>query len=723
MGAKLGVLALQLAALSFVGALSACTDAGIQYQPPEDLLEFDNLLDVRGEFCTQPDATVEFPVKVLFLFDQSASLQFTDGSNRRAEALRDALGGLFASPATSVGAIGFASWAREIPFGSNRDAFSELATINSGVATDYQGALAGAIKLLEQDMITVGPAERARTRYVVVFVSDGVPEPACKAGCEDGDETCSDGGDNDGDGLVDGADPDCADVLPAQLGGEAFICNLSEEEVRMAVEDDEYTAFSGLCPAYNQPEQILQRVNDLMALRDIYSVGAISLNTVFLFTTEEIPLMLDREAANALLRAMARDGEGTFRDVNLASNENDSFLDFDFRALQAPQWLAGLSATNTYSVSEQEGVFVDTDQDGLSDQQEIELGTDPRNPDSDLQGGDGYSDMFESRLRDDGFDPTDSNAPAIPCTDTDDLDGDGLRNCEEAYLGLDPRHQDTDGDEIIDWFEVVYGTDPTKADRLDDLDFDTIANGEEIQAGTDPARPDLERYRAEGVAYSVDDLGRKSVRSFSSGNEEERQCYAFSIDNMQLVTPPVVPDRGINRVMIYAHEEPAGLAGARAVVQVACFEAFYDEGNKFPESGLIDASAEGWLARLTQFQTAVDSLLACPWFDAGSFNRGSIVGAIDQCLPEDIVIGRYQYGEMDLINLLQSYVAQNTGLNLPQPASELFVPIEQFDESRDCYRPWELDRLEALFAQILDACALCDDPNPPEDAVISECCS
>jgi hypothetical protein len=45
-----------------------------------------------------------------------------------------------------------------------------------------------------------------------------------------------------------------------------------------------------------------------------------------------------------------------------------------------------------------------------------------------------------------------------------DYDGDGLTNDEEAEIGSDPDDPDTDGDGLIDGEEVFLGTDPTNAD-------------------------------------------------------------------------------------------------------------------------------------------------------------------------------------------------------------------------------------------------------------------
>jgi hypothetical protein len=43
---------------------------------------------------------------------------------------------------------------------------------------------------------------------------------------------------------------------------------------------------------------------------------------------------------------------------------------------------------------------------------------------------------------------------------TDDTDGDGLTNAQEVVLGTDPTNPDTDGDTYVDGLEVLYGSDP-----------------------------------------------------------------------------------------------------------------------------------------------------------------------------------------------------------------------------------------------------------------------
>ena len=102
----------------------------------------------------------------------------------------------------------------------------------------------------------------------------------------------------------------------------------------------------------------------------------------------------------------------------------------------------------------------DTDHDGLSDELERSLGTDPRKRDSD---GDGLSDSREHRF---GSDPLDR-----------DSDGDKLDDGREITLGTNPMARDTDGDGTDDRAETRAGTltnldedHDGKADWLEDLD-------------------------------------------------------------------------------------------------------------------------------------------------------------------------------------------------------------------------------------------------------------
>jgi len=98
----------------------------------------------------------------------------------------------------------------------------------------------------------------------------------------------------------------------------------------------------------------------------------------------------------------------------------------------------------------------DSDGDGLTDEQEIKLGTDSFKVDTD---GDGYEDKQEI---DAGYDPLVNGGKL-------DTDRDGLADPDEKCWGTDLRNPDTDGDGYLDGQEVVNGYDPLTASPNDKL--------------------------------------------------------------------------------------------------------------------------------------------------------------------------------------------------------------------------------------------------------------
>jgi hypothetical protein len=115
----------------------------------------------------------------------------------------------------------------------------------------------------------------------------------------------------------------------------------------------------------------------------------------------------------------------------------------------------------------------DSDDDGLTDGEEVILGTDPFDPDTD---DDGLTDGQEVEVY--GTDPLDP--------DTDD---DGLNDGDEIAAGTDPFDPDTDDDGLSDGDEVhVYGTDPLDPDT----DDDGLMDGLEVALGTDPLDSDTD---------------------------------------------------------------------------------------------------------------------------------------------------------------------------------------------------------------------------------------
>ncbi len=121
----------------------------------------------------------------------------------------------------------------------------------------------------------------------------------------------------------------------------------------------------------------------------------------------------------------------------------------------------------------------DSDADRLSDEAEIDLGTDPNDPDSD---DDGLSDWDEVQVF--GTDPLDP-----------DTDGDNLSDGDEVQLYMtNPLNEDTDGDTLPDGTEALeLGILPTNPDT----DGDGIQDNVDPFPGTSAAGSAADRSAAE----------------------------------------------------------------------------------------------------------------------------------------------------------------------------------------------------------------------------------
>lgn len=124
----------------------------------------------------------------------------------------------------------------------------------------------------------------------------------------------------------------------------------------------------------------------------------------------------------------------------------------------------------------------DADGDRIPDLFEAMLGTDAQKIDTD---GDELTDYEEIYVT--GTDPMVFDSITQGVSDAEaDSDKDGLTNREEILLGTNPLLEDTDDDLLSDFDEVHrYDTNPLVADT----DEDGIKDGEEILLGLDPKNP------------------------------------------------------------------------------------------------------------------------------------------------------------------------------------------------------------------------------------------
>ncbi|MGB1979789.1 MAG: BspA family leucine-rich repeat surface protein [Flavobacteriaceae bacterium] len=144
----------------------------------------------------------------------------------------------------------------------------------------------------------------------------------------------------------------------------------------------------------------------------------------------------------------------------------------------------------------------DQDQDKLPDVTEIEMGTDPNNPDSD---GDGILDGQDDFPLD-ANSSEDTDRDGISDTNDPDDDNDGVNDTDDAFPKDPGENKDTDGDGIgdnadfdddndgySDQSEIVGGSDAYNAQSTpEDADDDFLSDALELILETDPNNPDTD---------------------------------------------------------------------------------------------------------------------------------------------------------------------------------------------------------------------------------------
>lgn len=450
--------------LTAVWALSGCTDVGL-YKIGEGAGTGPDRVDLEGSVCV-PLATGEaFPVRVLFAVEGGDNIDRTVVGQVTA-ALQD-LGSRFSEPYIKFELMAYHTVATGIQASYVDAAQLQTATMKY---SSYQEAgpislrapLRLARSLLSGDMQTGCKGTVGRTRYLVVLVfSDAdtsCANPAFNAGIEG---KCS-------------AMPD-----PAQCSA----CELS--------------AVTGA----------------LKSLEDQYRAGEVSIQPIYVRTTAD-------PTASAQGAAIARQG-GTQLIETDPGNLKAALNAINYASLQRALVLKQFFAFNRNAVARSGKVLVDSDGDGMPDDDEADAGTDSIAPDSD---SDGLMDGVELHM---GLKPQPGNVDVINgCNPFLDTDFDRLNDCEERVLGTNPCVADTDGDGIPDLVELLANTNPLIPEDLNDQDRDGYSNIGEVKQHTDALSADI-GFRAEhGYGYAITD---------GTPTPDGRACYDFKVTNVGLV--------------------------------------------------------------------------------------------------------------------------------------------------------------------------------------------
>lgn len=164
--------------------------------------------------------------------------------------------------------------------------------------------------------------------------------------------------------------------------------------------------------------------------------------------------------------------------------------------------------------------FLDSDEDGLPDIFELQLGTNVNEPDSDSDGLTDYQEVYITVT-----DPTVYDSVTSGVSDADaDSDGDGLSNAQEIELDTNPQLSDTDDDGLSDYDEIyVYETDPLNPDS----DGDGLQDGDEPHIGLDPTNP--ETFGIPDAEYKVAQTVQADSETLSFINTVENP-YKLSVN-------------------------------------------------------------------------------------------------------------------------------------------------------------------------------------------------
>jgi hypothetical protein len=392
--------------------LVTCTKAELERIPAEQTYR-DDKLEITGSFCTSEPDTLVFPLRLLFIVDTSSSMAVVDppdpitGETNRERAVRETWQRLMseAQEGVEVGIIRFSAEA------GSTVAITDENGLPQGYFTDDSNRLLEGTAALRETNRTTNYINALGEAYYQIrtelLVSDLESLPLSKY------------------------------IVIFLSDG---VPNLDSSEARDTSRD-----------------RILESVKALVELTNTFRVGDFSFHTAFLASGVST---IDEEAQD-LLRAMARIGNGNFR--NFPTGEELNFLFAELTVLRRVFTLERLGAFNL-------NVVLDQSQMPPPPQPEVEADAGMDAGDVDEQVDPEPDVVDEPEENDAGFDAAEPEPEPEPprlvyfidhtrsgypeCGDfLIDTDGDGLADLVEDEIGTNPFDRDSDGDGLSDYLE------------------------------------------------------------------------------------------------------------------------------------------------------------------------------------------------------------------------------------------------------------------------------
>jgi len=333
---------------------------------------------------------------------------------------------------------------------------------------------------------------------------------------------------------------------------------------------------------------IWSRVTDINEMVEEADVGSFNFHS-FLMLGGFPPTASGQEArgyAETTLEGMAERGDGQYRLFDNA--ESVDFINIVDMRLTVEYTIKYMLAYNYNVKPGQELVYADTDGDGLSNDEEIEFGSDPLVWDTD---DDGLSDFFEYSVSSPGHElnPLIADSPCTPPVTSlwPDTDDDGLTDCEEYVKGTNRRVADTDKDGIPDGIEFRVGTSPFDIQETSDSDFDGVVDWLEVQKHTNAISNDPIIRQRYAYYYDVKDEGLVRIDQ-GGGQESHVRRYSFNISNIHVMDTGEAPDdmaqmslnAGDNLIRFYIAQVPEDQLDSPPIFRMAELIVNINDNNK-----------------------------------------------------------------------------------------------------------------------------------------------